>query len=105
MIERTFDDVVRIIKPATDDHFRLIPCACGSSEVVYAEYTGPGGTLLWRVVCGDCGATVDFQTNIRHDVQVEWNRRNGNGEIDSKIRQRNHLHRKTYPAAWYGKRR
>ena len=79
MKNRTFDDVVQIIKPDTDSQYRLRPCSCGSSEVVYAQYAGPGGGLLWRVVCTDCGATADLQTDVRHDVQLEWNGRNKHG--------------------------
>lgn len=73
MSARTFDDVVEIIKPDPDSQYRLIPCACGSNEVVYAQYTDAAGAPMWRVVCTDCGATVDLQGNVRHDVQVEWN--------------------------------
>ena len=75
MSVRTFDDVVKIIKPDPDSQYRLIPCDCGSSEVVYAQYIDPTGAYLWRTVCTDCGATVDPGTSIRHDAQLEWNRR------------------------------
>jgi hypothetical protein len=79
MITRTFDDVVDIVKPLPDSQYRLRPCSCGSSEVIYARYIGPGGPNLWRVVCIDCKAVVDLQGSIQHDVQVEWNRRNNRG--------------------------
>lgn len=72
---RTFDDVVEIIKPAPDSQYRLIPCDCGSSEVVYAQYIDPAGAPLWRTVCMDCGAKVDTGSITRHDAQMEWNRR------------------------------
>ena len=85
----TFVDVVEISKPAPDSHYRLQPCSCGSSEVVYARYNVPHRTGsavkttpapdMWRVVCTDCGATVDLQGTIKHDVQVEWNRRQNHG--------------------------
>lgn len=81
-----YEDVVQIVKPDPDSHYRLRDCLCGSSQVVYAEYIHTNGTLLWRVVCTDCGAAVDLQTRSRHDVQVEWNRRNNHGEIDSQKR-------------------
>lgn len=79
MKARTFDDVVQIVKPDADSQYRLRHCACGSAEVVYAQYLTPAGALLWRVVCTDCGATVDLQTAVRHDVQLAWNRRNNRG--------------------------
>ncbi len=73
-------DEVEIIKPAPDSQYRLRACtSCGSSEVVYVGYTGPGGHKLWRVKCTTCGAMVDLQGTVRHDVQVEWNRRNNRG--------------------------
>lgn len=79
MNTRTFDDVVEIIKPDQDSQYRLRACSCGSNEVVYARYIGPGGPRLWRVVCTDCRATVDLQTDVRHDVQMAWNGRNNRG--------------------------
>ena len=75
MRARTFDDVVEIIKPEPDSQYRLAPCLCGSHEVVYARYIGPGGPQLWRVVCTDCKTTVDLQGCVRHEVQVAWNKR------------------------------
>lgn len=73
-----FVDVVEIIKPQPDTQYRLVPCRCGSGEVVYAKYlTGCGEK--WRVVCTDCGKTVDKGTAIRHEAQVAWN-----NEINSK---------------------
>lgn len=75
MWNRTFDDVAEIIKPDPDSQYRLKPCDCGSHEVVYAQYETPTGALLWRVVCTDCGAVVDLQTAVRHDVQIAWNGR------------------------------
>jgi len=93
MAARTFDDVTEIIKPDPDSHYRLIPCDCGSQEVVYAQYIDAAGAPMWRVVCTDCGATVDIHTNIRHRVQVAWNtRRETHGKIDSKRRRNHHLY-------------
>lgn len=84
MAVRTFNDVVEIEKPDPDSQYRLVPCLCGSHEVVYARYIGPGGPNLWRVVCTDCKKTVDLQGTVKHDVQVEWNnRRKHHGKIDS----------------------
>lgn len=79
MAARTYDDVVQIIKPDPDSQYRLVPCDCRSVEVIYAQYITPAGALLWRVVCTDCGATVDPQTDVRHDAQLAWNRRNNRG--------------------------
>lgn len=77
----TFDAAQQIIKPDPDSQYRLIPCGCSSQEVVYEQYRDPEtGAPLWRVVCKDCGATVDIHTNIRHQVQVAWNNwRKSNG--------------------------
>jgi hypothetical protein len=79
MSDRTYDDVVQIVKPDPDSQYRLRPCSCGSNEVVYAQYAGQAGALLWRVVCTDCGATVDLQTDVQHDAQLAWNGRNCRG--------------------------
>lgn len=79
MNARTFDDVLEIIKPDQDSQYRLRPCKCGSHEVVYAKYLHHDGVPRWRVVCTDCGAFADLQGTVRHEVQVEWNRRNNRG--------------------------
>lgn len=84
MAQRTFEDVLRIIKPAPDSQYRLRPCKCGSTEVVYASYNNPaagelpGTAELWRVVCTDCKETVDRKSATRHGAQIEWNARNDN---------------------------
>lgn len=84
MSARTFDDVVEIEKPEPDSQYRLCPCSCGSQEVAYAQYIGDGLAPMWRVVCTDCGATVDIHTNVKHQAQVAWNnRRKNHGKIDS----------------------
>ena len=75
MSVRPTDDVVEIIKPAPDSLYRLIPCDCGSTEVVYTQYIDPAGAPLWRVACMDGGAKVDAGASTRHDAQLEWNRR------------------------------
>lgn len=76
MSERTYDDVVAIIKPDPDSQYRLTLCDCGSGEVVYAKYITQDSTEAWRVVCTDCGKVVDIKTTIRHQAQLAWNRRN-----------------------------
>lgn len=78
MSVRTFEDVAQIIHPAPDSQYRLTPCDCGSTQVVYAQYIDQDGGLLWRVVCTDCGATVDERTPIRHQAQMAWNSRRKN---------------------------
>lgn len=75
MAVRTFDDVVEIDKPDQDSQYRLRPCDCGSDQVIYAKYIGAQGAMLWRVVCMACGATADLQGNVKHAVQMAWNRR------------------------------
>lgn len=75
MRARTFDDVVKTVKPDVDSQYRLRSCDCGSNEVIYAQYITPTDALLWRVVCTDCGAQVDAQTSVQHDAQMAWNRR------------------------------
>lgn len=70
-------DVLETIRPDPDSHYRLRPCKCGTPlAAVYERYTTKDGNWAWRVVCNSCGATVDLQGTVRHDVQVEWNRRN-----------------------------
>lgn len=76
---RTYDDVVEIVHPDPDSQWRLRACKCGSAEVVYAKYTHADGVPRWRVVCTDCGASADLHGTVRHEVQVEWNRRNNCG--------------------------
>lgn len=78
MSVRTFEDVVQIIHPPPDCQYRLVPCDCGSTQVVYAQYITQDDALLWRVVCTDCGATVDEHTPIRHQAQLAWNYRRKN---------------------------
>lgn len=93
MRHRTFDDVVQIEKPEPDHHYRLIPCDCESQEVVYAQYIDTAGALMWRVVCIDCGATVDIHTNVKHQAQLAWNtRRENHGKINSKNRRYDHIY-------------
>lgn len=63
------DDVMQIITPAHDGHYRLVPCQCGSDNVAYV--LGVDGR--WRVRCFDCGHTgADDLT--RHGAQVKWNK-------------------------------
>ena len=100
------EDVVQIIHPDKDSHFRLRACeadGCGG-EAVYIQYRHPGGGECWRVVCTACGSTVDLHGTVRHDVQVEWNRRNNHGKIDTENRGHSGLRRKTRSNARPGRR-
>ena len=65
----TIDGAVSITKPATDSHFRLIPCDCGSDNVAYVQQNDG----RWRVRCFECGHTTTSHSTARHDVQMEWN--------------------------------
>lgn len=70
-------NVLQVIKPAPDSHFRLVPCrGCGSCDALYEQYQHPEGPR-WRAVCKCCGATADpGHPAPRHEVQLLWNRRN-----------------------------
>lgn len=73
-------DVLEIIRPDPDGHYRLRACKCGTVlDAVYERYITQDGAWAWRVACNSCGSTVDLQGTVRHDVQVEWNRRNNCG--------------------------
>ena len=67
-------DAIETIYPAPDSHFRLLPCkVCRGEDVAYVRYQA-GELLPWRVQCLACGYAVDKQTEVRHEVQVAWNR-------------------------------
>lgn len=63
-------NAARIVIPDPDSQYRLLPCGCGSDQVVYVA----GSDEKWRAKCLDCGKETDTFA-IRHDVQVVWNRR------------------------------
>ena len=63
------DDVVQVIKPDPDSHFRLVPCKCGSDNVAYVL----GADEQWRAHCFDCGHT-GAGDRVRHEAQVKWNK-------------------------------
>lgn len=90
------EDVVEIIHPDQDSHFRLRACDSCGGAAVYEKYRHPAGGERWRVTCTACDAVVDLQGSVRHEVQVEWNRRNNRGEIDGKTRRGRGLHRKAH---------
>ena len=67
------NDATQILKPAPDSQYRLLPCKeCNGDNVAYVGYVHPEGER-WRVVCFDCGHTVDVGTQVRHDAQTAWN--------------------------------
>ena len=67
------NDATQILKPAPDSQYRLRPCKeCKGDNVAYVEYVHPEGTR-WRVVCFDCGHTVDTAAQARHAAQLAWN--------------------------------
>lgn len=59
-------------RPAQDSQFRLLPCDCGSDDVVYQSSSGMSGTS-YRVKCLTCGRRSQWMP-CRHDAQVIWNR-------------------------------
>ena len=73
------DDVIRIIVPEPDSHFRLRACPeCNGDNVAYVQYT-LGNLEPWRVRCFDCGHTVDRRAAGRHEAQGHWNRERSAG--------------------------
>lgn len=62
-------NATRLVAPAPDSQFRLIPCGCGNSQPVYVA----GSDGLWRVMCLDCRKETDGFA-IQHDAQLSWNR-------------------------------
>lgn len=69
------DDVLQIVKPEPDSHYRLVPCPeCGDADnAAFLQYQGRQGDR-WRVACFTCGNTVDIGTaENRHAAQVAWN--------------------------------
>lgn len=65
---------VQYITPAPDSHFRLIPCKCGSDDVLYRANYDPYDRKWWRVVCKTCGRCT--RPNVtQHYAQIEWNGR------------------------------
>lgn len=63
------DNAVQVIKPATDSHYRLLHCKCGSDNVAYVL----GADGRWRAQCFDCGHTSPGRM-VRHEAQQLWNK-------------------------------
>lgn len=63
-------NATRLVAPAEDSQFRLVPCGCGNSQPVYVV----GSDGLWRVMCLDCRKETEG-FGIQHDAQLNWNRR------------------------------
>ena len=73
------DNVIQIITPAQDSHFRMLPCpACQGDNVAYVlkitEGNCFGKTVLWHGRCFDCDYTGEG-AEVRHDAQQLWNRK------------------------------
>lgn len=73
------DNVIRIIVPEPDSHFRLRACPeCRGENVAYVQYK-QGNQEPWRIRCFDCGHTVDRRAAGRHEAQGHWNREGSAG--------------------------
>lgn len=69
----TMDDVIQIIMPEQDSHFRLLPCPkCKGDNVAYTQKEDLGGER-WHVKCFDCGFEGQG-AEARHEAQVIWNK-------------------------------
>lgn len=58
-------------RPAPDSQFRLLPCDCGSEDVVYQSCPSIHGDE-YRVKCLNCGRKTSWYP-CRHDAQCAWN--------------------------------
>ena len=68
------EGAIKVETAAPDSHFLLLPCPeCHSDNVAYIQYMF-GIQEPWKVMCFDCGHTVDAQKIFRHEAQVAWNR-------------------------------
>ena len=62
-------NATRLVAPAPDSQYRLVPCKCGNDQPVYVM----GNDGKWRVLCLDCNnETQGF--GIQHDAQANWNK-------------------------------
>lgn len=62
-------NATRLVAPAPDSQYRLVPCKCGNDQPIYVV----GNDGKWRVLCLDCkNETEGF--GIQHDAQVNWNK-------------------------------
>lgn len=86
------ENAIKIESAAPDSHFRLCRCpSCNSDNVAYVQYI-LGRQEPWKVMCFDCGFTVDKQKIFRHEAQVAWNK-TANGDAYD----RNNQKRATQP--------
>ncbi len=65
------NDFIQVSKPDHDSHFKLLPCLCGSDNVVYVQYQADE-TEFWRGQCFDC-QRAGAGAAIKHDAQQIWN--------------------------------
>lgn len=75
------DHVVDIKKPESDSQYRLVPCQCGSDQVVYLQIKSYAGQKVWVVRCMDCGKQTRPDTMVRHTAQRRWNEEVSNEQI------------------------
>lgn len=62
-------NATRLVAPAPDSQYRLVPCKCGNDQPVYVM----GADGKWRVLCLDSNnETEGF--SIQHDAQANWNK-------------------------------
>ena len=66
-----YSNVIQIISPDPDSHFRLRSCKkCGGNNVAFVQRQIEAE--LWSAECFDCGyAGESHQT--RHGAQIQWN--------------------------------
>ena len=63
-------NAIRLVVPAPDSQYRLVPCDCGNDQPVYVM----GCDGAWRAAYLDCGyETEEFP--CKHYAQEAWNRR------------------------------
>lgn len=72
----SMDDVIQIIVPAPDSHFRLLRCpGCHGDNVAYVQTANDGE--MWHGKCFDCDFTGEGAA-VRHDAQLLWNKESKN---------------------------
>lgn len=62
-------NATRLVVPAPDSQYRLVPCECGNDQPVYVV----GCDGLFRVQCLECNKETDGFA-VQHEAQVYWNK-------------------------------
>ena len=66
----SFDDIIAVVAPEADSHFRLRGCrSCGSDHAAYVQLKDG----RWTVWCFDCLHKGE-PAQTRHGAQVVWNK-------------------------------